>query len=230
MDKKTRFKAIFFDAGGTLFAPHPSVGEIYAEVARRYGCSVPHDGIERRFHQEWEKRDNHAKKTSDYQERQWWYELVYDIFLPFGGVTHFEAFFDELYDIFARPEYWKLFPEILDVISELKESGFVLGIVSNWDSRLLSLCQKLGLKEHFDFILASGLVGISKPHPGIFQEALRCSGALPHEVLHVGDSLEDDVHGPRGLGIHAVLVDRSGRREFDIPKIGSLSELFSIVF
>ena len=33
-------KAVFFDAGGTLFRPCPSVGHYYSKVASRYGCKV----------------------------------------------------------------------------------------------------------------------------------------------------------------------------------------------
>ena len=42
----SKFKAVFFDAGGTLLHPFPSVGEIYEEVASRYGCRVNANELE----------------------------------------------------------------------------------------------------------------------------------------------------------------------------------------
>ena len=33
-------QVIFFDAGGTLFRPYPSVGAVYAKVAAKHGVQV----------------------------------------------------------------------------------------------------------------------------------------------------------------------------------------------
>lgn len=223
---RAKFKAIFFDAGGTLFTPHPSVGEIYADVASSYGCSVEAKSIEKRFKEEWIKRDHKVHPTIHPQERDWWYGLVKDVFLNFEPIQEFELFFNELYDIFARPEYWKIFPEVKEVIQKLKALGFILGVVSNWDQRLIPLCEKLGLAGFFNFILASGMVGSSKPHRGIFEEALRLSQVQPHEALHIGDSLKDDVKGSSELGIHAILIDRSGERKYPVTTVKNLLEIF----
>lgn len=231
MNKGSRFKAVFFDAGGTLFKPYPSVGEIYAEVAARYGCQVSEELVELEFREEWMRRDRiPVDPTVMPQERKWWYDLVKDVFLKFGGVKDFDAFFHELYDIFAQPEYWQIFPEVEAVVQRLKNESLILGIVSNWDSRLVPLCEKLGLGKMFDFILASGIVGSSKPDAGIFNEALLRSKVQPYEVIHVGDSLKDDVEGSRRLGIMSVLLDRSGKKFYPVPTISSLSELIPLVF
>jgi putative hydrolase of the HAD superfamily len=231
LNKISRFKAVFFDAGGTLFTPYPSVGEIYSAVAARYGCSVSQEILETQFREEWIRRDRvPVDPTVMPQERQWWYDLVKDVFSNFGGVDDFESFFHELYDIFAQPEYWRIFPEVEEVIKHLKGADLVLGIVSNWDSRLIPLCDKLGFGKTFDFILASGIVGSSKPDAGIFQEALKRSGVEPHEVVHVGDSLKDDVEGSKRLGIMSVLLDRSGKKLYPVPTITSLTELIPLVF
>lgn len=229
--RHSRFKAIFFDAGGTLLVPHPSVGEIYSSVAAKYGCNVSPDVVENAFREQWERRDriHDPNLNAPPQERRWWYELVRDVFSRFDGVADYESFFEELYDIFARPEYWRLFPEAVQVVRALREQGYVLGIVSNWDERLIPLCEKLGLAALFDFILASGLVGSSKPHAGIFLEALKCSRVKPHEALHVGDSLKDDVQGPVRVGMNAVLIDRTGSLKYPVPTIRSLSEIFALL-
>ena len=229
MKMRPRFKAVFFDAGGTLFEPNPPVGVTYAETARKFGCHVSADELETRFRNEWEKKDQNPHLHGPVMERQWWYDLVKEVFDPFGGVPQFEDFFSELHDLFARPDYWQLFPEVDGVLQKLKSQGVVLGIVSNWDSRLLPLCEKVGIHDHFDFILASGIVGSSKPDPGIFQEALRRSQAAPHEAIHVGDSLKDDIQGSHRVGINAVLVDRSGRRKYPVPTIDNLKNLLPLV-
>ena len=231
MKKKPGFskvRAVFFDAGGTLFRPFPSVGEIYSEVAGRHGLQADSEEIEKRFHDLWQKRDGLASLTThsgEKEEKKWWRDLVGEVFSEFGKIQNFEAFFEELYDLFASPEVWRLFPDALPTLQELKKRGKIVGIVSNWDSRLFGICEGLGLAPHLDFILASAVVGAAKPHPKIFQEALKKARIAPEEALHVGDSLEDDVLGAQRAGIHAVFLDRKGNRASGAPTISALQFL-----
>ena len=207
------FDAIFFDAGGTLLYPHPSVGEIYERVARAYGSSACAADLDRAFRKVWFERDGMGSLEShsdEAKERRWWYETVQQVFTACGGINRFDEFFHELYDLFARPEVWRLYPETLEVIRELRRRKVCVAIVSNWDSRLFRLCDEFGLTEHFDFILASAVFGAAKPSPRIFEEALRRAGIRAEKAVHIGDSLADDIAGARRLGIHSVLIDRGG--------------------
>ena len=218
-------KAVFFDAGGTLFQPYPSVGEIYAEVARRHGLHADQKELETLFHALWKERDGLASlsgHSGEKEERKWWYGLVWDVFSKIGKFKDFDLFFEELYDWFARPEAWRLFPDVLPLFQELKKRGKIVGIVSNWDSRLFGICEGLGLTGHLDFILASAVVGAAKPHPKIFQEALRKAQVLPEEAVHVGDSLTDDVWGAEQVGIQPVFIDRLGSRTCKAPTMSQL--------
>lgn len=224
------FKAIFFDAGGTLLHPFPSVGEIYRRVAAQHGCKVDADATEKLFRESWLRRDglSHlASHSSEKIEREWWRALVYEVFETLGGFKDFEAFFTELYDTFARPECWKLYPGTLELLASLKKKKKTLGIISNWDSRLLILCKGLGLENHMDFILASAVFGASKPSPKIFEEALKRANVKPQEAVHIGDSFEDDIKGARGVGIHAILIERhpKHRKLEEVPTIHDLKEL-----
>lgn len=220
-------KAIFFDAGGTLFRPYTSVGQIYADTARRYGFSVSGDKVEEYFRAAWLRKSSLSALESTQNERTWWYELVYEVFSELGEMSDFDAFFDELHELFARPEVWSLFPEVVEVLKVLRQKGYILGIVSNWDSRLVPLCEKMNIHHHFDFILASAVVGSSKPHHGIFHEALKKSGVEPEEAIHIGDSIKDDYEGSSTLGIRALLLDRDGHHtEGVMERISSLNDIF----
>ncbi|MBU3759104.1 MAG: HAD-IA family hydrolase [Candidatus Omnitrophica bacterium] len=208
------FEAVCFDAGGTLLAPYPSVGEIYSRVAAVYGCQVSPEAVETQFHQAWVRADglsNLVSHSSEKIEKEFWKSLVAEVFAPFEGPRDFEGFFEELYERFARPECWRLFPETREVLKTLKSRGKRLCVISNWDSRLLTLCEGLGLMEYFDFILISAVFGASKPSRRIFDEAVRRFGVDPAGAVHVGDSLEDDVRGARGAGLEAVFLDRKKR-------------------
>lgn len=61
----------------------------------------------------------------------------------------------------------------------------------------------------------SGVVGVEKPDPRIYEAALQqaaggtgTGGVAPGEALHIGDSLRKDYAPARSLGMHALLLDR----------------------
>lgn len=221
-----KIKAVFFDAGGTLFQPQPSVGELYARTAVKHGMQVDPQKIESIFRAEFARRDKLESveaHRSEKNEKEWWRSLVKDVFAQVTELKNFETYFEELYDLFARAEAWNLYPEVIPLLETLKARKLILGIVSNWDHRLHSICAEMRLEHYFDFILASAVVGSAKPDSGIFKEALKRAGVAPREAVHVGDSVENDYHGAKNAGIHALLVERSGRVPEGVETIPSLS-------
>ena len=130
--------------------------------------------------------------------------------------------------MFRDGSNWKIYEDVIEsnILEKLKERNAVLGVISNWDSRLTSTLENLQLADHFNFILPSAVVGSAKPDKKIFEEALRLSGVAPHEACHIGDEIKTDVEGARNLGIHAILLDRDNRFDDSVqPKVRSLMEL-----
>jgi putative hydrolase of the HAD superfamily len=81
-----------------------------------------------------------------------------------------------------------------------------------------------------DFVVASAVVGSSKPHRDIFLYALGRAGVQAHETVYVGDSYLADVLGSRGAGLHPVLIDREGKAPaIDAPVVGALTDVLEIV-
>ena len=107
-------------------------------------------------------------------ERAFWKELVRRVFESHGGLDDFDRYFDHIYDVFRSKESWRVFEDVTEsgLLDQLKNNGIVLGVVSNWDSRLPEILKNTGLAPYFNFILASTVVGSAKPDAGIFQEAL----------------------------------------------------------
>jgi len=58
--------------------------------------------------------------------------------------------------------------------------------------------------DYFDFAFLAEDIGASKPAPDMFQAAIERSGVAPHDIAHVGDSLEHDVRGARDAGLRTV--------------------------
>lgn len=227
---KPKIKAVFFDAGGTLFKPYPSVGEIYAKAAASFGVECDPIKLEEAFYLFWKKRGGLASlgaETSEEKERMWWYTLVEEVFSRHGGIPEFEKFFHGLHRSFEEKELWEIFPEVPEVLRELRGRKIVLGVVSNWDLRLAKLLVNLGLRSHFDFFVSSSLCGATKPEAKIFKEALALAKVKPEEALHVGDTYEEDFVGAKAVGINVLLLDRNQNGQ-TVPKelsIGSLKEI-----
>jgi HAD superfamily hydrolase (TIGR01549 family) len=91
-------------------------------------------------------------------------------------------------------------------LARLKAAGLALGVVSNSEGRVEEALLAAGLRQYFDVVVDSALVGIEKPDPRIFQAALQALGVSPDETLYVGDLYEVDVIGARAAGIEPVLV------------------------
>ena len=62
-------------------------------------------------------------------------------------------------------------------------------------------------------IIDSGVVGVAKPDPRIFDHALQVVGATADRAVHVGDAYQYDVRGARAAGIRPILVDPLGIRD-----------------
>lgn len=106
----------------------------------------------------------------------------------------------------------------------------ILGVISNFDSRLLGILEGLGAAHWFEHIFVSSRVGHAKPDREIFQKALERHNLKAGEALHVGDSEEHDLLGATTAGLKGVLVERSGETESNLsPRITSLSSILSLL-
>ncbi len=112
----------------------------------------------------------------------------------------------------AVSNLWSVVPAgVPEALERLRAAGLGLVLVSNAEPDLPAFFDGLGLARRLDHLVVSGIVGVEKPDPGIFLEALRVSGADPAATVHVGDLYEIDVVGARAAGLRAVLVDPAGR-------------------
>ena len=227
----SKYKAVFFDVGGTLLRVEPSVGEVYAVYARPFGFKGSGKELNRLFHKEWINSggiESLGEKSGEQAERDFWKSLVFQVFEHSGGLENFEHYFEIIYEAFARKDHWHVFDDVIDsgILEKLKNSSITLGVVSNWDSRLHTILKGTGLAEYFDFILASAEVGSAKPDKKIFIEAIRRSGVKPAEVCHIGDDLRADIRGANSVGIEAILIDRNSKHEKNsLATISSFQEL-----
>jgi putative hydrolase of the HAD superfamily len=136
--------------------------------------------------------------------------------------------FERLWNHFARGESWTLYDDVLPVCQVLTQHRLMLGVASNFDDRLVSVCRHLlppGLCEN---VYYSAQVGYPKPSPEFFEAVQQRCGLAGHEMLMVGDDVESDFHGARAAGWHALWLDRDRTANTDIdPRLAihSLGDL-----
>jgi len=70
---------------------------------------------------------------------------------------------------------------------------------------LKQLLESYDLARHFDGFVFSDIVGHSKPHRAMFEDAARQMGVTLGEIVHIGDRDHNDVKGPQKLGMRAIL-------------------------
>jgi putative hydrolase of the HAD superfamily len=227
-------RVISFDAGFTLIYPEPPVGEVYAGIARRFGYSLDPREVQTRFEALWKDKSASAprEKIEAFADEERAYRWWRDIFLgslgegvaPVDG----DKMFPHCFHQFARGDHWRPYPEVPDTLKALRSLGFHLVMLSNWDRRLLQTLADLGLATFFTKIYISTLIGSSKPDPRAFQYGVKELGIPPRQILHIGDSWEEDILGAQRAGIRAIWLNRTGKSKSShpqIPFISSLAEL-----
>jgi putative hydrolase of the HAD superfamily len=127
--------------------------------------------------------------------------------------------------------HFTAYPDAPVALTGLRERGVALVVVSNWDVSLPAVLREVGLAEMVDAVVTSAQVASPKPDRAIFDAALTLMGVLPDRAVHVGDSIEHDVHGALSAGIRPVLLRREGAESDepppDVPTISSLAELLT---
>lgn len=227
-------RAVFFDAGQTLLEADPPVEEVYRRAFATHGVEADLEAVHHAVHATWREVDARRARGEERWggpdgETGFWRRFVEEVFGRSGGTGLPEPLLAGLIAHFREDRHWKVYPETRDVLSALRDAGMTLLVVSNWDSTLPRLLERLELSPFFDGVVVSAVVGSSKPSRAIFDEAVRLAGVPHAEALHVGDSLVDDYRGAQAAGLQAVLLDRRGRAPEGFETIRSLSELPSRV-
>jgi putative hydrolase of the HAD superfamily len=231
-------KAIFFDLDGTLRHSVPSGGEVFTDYVLTLGLHVNEEDRRRALRWEhfyWASSEDlrndllaHSAETENF-----WIEYSRRRLIALGAseawavevAPRISTHMGEVY----KPE--SIVPQdVRRSLPQLKESGYLLGVISNRDKPFQELLDDHGIGEFFDFSMAAGEVNIWKPEPGIFEHGLRRTNLSAQEVIYVGDNYYADVVGARAAGLQPVLYDPLGIfPEADCAVIKSFDELNSIV-
>lgn len=124
----------------------------------------------------------------------------------------------------------KLVPGCLETIRQLRESGFLVGLLTNRTQPIYKEMLDLGLDHELDLFLTGGQLDAFKPDPEFFHNALNLIHVHPQDALYVGDNFFADIQGAEKAALQPILIDPRGLYpENQWPTIGSISEILSLL-
>jgi HAD superfamily hydrolase (TIGR01549 family) len=226
-------RAVFFDVDFTLIYPGPTFrGEGYQRFCADLGIAVDAS----RFGRAVADASAILDEARDHiYEPALFHRYTAAIIRGMGGDgPAVDVCAEQIYEEWAVCRHFELYDDVPTTLGAIAERGMRIGLISNSHRCLSSFQSHFELEGLITAAVSSSDHGYMKPHPSIFEAALRLVGVPAGDAVMVGDSLAHDVEGARLVGMRGVLVRRSAdfgpgsasrRAAGDVPVIASLNEL-----
>ena len=197
-------KAVVFDAYGTLISTGTGSVEAAQKILDLHGSSVS----AKAFYADWkqyhrEHMDHLTQFVTEETIFRWDLEKLYVQYdLPGKAAEDVGIMLNTLGNRMA-------FPESKEVVERLKRSVTVcIGSTTDTEPLMRDLARS-GVTV--DRVFTSEGLRVYKPQKAFYEKILAVLSLHPEEVLFVGDSLTDDVYGPRQVGMKTCWVNRKGQ-------------------
>ena len=229
-----KYKNLFFDLDDTIWAFSQNARDTFEEVYQKYSFDRYFDSFDH-YYTLYQQRNTElwveygeGKITKDELNSQ-------RFFYPLQAVGVKDEALAERFsrDFFAIiPTKSVLMPHAKEVLEYLAPK-YNLYILSNGFQELQ--CHKMrsaGIDRFFKKIVLSDDIGVLKPWPEIFHFALSATQSEVRDSLMIGDSWENDVAGAKGVGMHQVFYNVTGKEELPFQPtyhISNLKELMQIL-
>ncbi len=223
--------AITFDCAQTLVKVDWQPAVLAVKSAKRAGIdfdTVPAAEIyERKLRTRWPEFMELNKRRDEKVLATFWRELTNDWLeeagMPVEKTDDVVKHANNL--LFGEgSEVFQLYDDVLPCLKALREGGFRMAVISNWDNSLHRTLRMFGLAEYFEHVVASMEEGVEKPDPRLFHITLDRLGVEPDKDIHVGDNPLDDWQGAKSAGMRALIIDRDNPEPSHV-RITSLAQL-----
>ena len=221
-----RFDALWFDAGGVLVLPDPTV---LAPLLAYYGGATELNCHRRAHYAAMAVKSAQGAQEVDWRE----YDRAY---VRAVGVDGDDV--EEAAAVLGQTRHAPLWrwavPESLAALRTLAERRVPMGVVSNASGQIESVLRRTGVCQvgpgagvAVRCVVDSHVVGVAKPDPRIFDHAAVHFPELERSrIAYIGDSVTMDVGGATAAGLHPLLLDPyDDHAGAAFERIGSLSEL-----
>jgi len=222
MQDNLRF--VFFDVGNTLLFPNRA--RILEPLYQRK--AVPNDEQLRQLEIEIKHKFDDIVEHGGRADHGFWSMFYIRLFEVLG--LEDDALRQQLVANTRNSANWdQPRPGTREALAKIRDK-YKTAVISNSDGKIAEVVARAGIADGFLSITDSGIVGKEKPHPLIFQTALKSVAARPEESLYVGDVYSVDYRGATKAGMRAVLFDVPGAyRDKGVPRVESLEELLGML-
>ena len=219
MDMTKRYKAVFFDLGGTLriaLLEEPWMKHARRKMAEIAGSPMPYEEfyqmIEERYepYRKWALGEN--KESND--EELWCKWL-----LPDYDPARIKQVCHELSFQYRQCKGRRVVVDGgVEVIKGLHERGYKLGIISNLigENEVPDWLEEDGLDQYFDSVVLSSVCGLRKPCFEIYQLAAREMGVELSECVSVADNIKRDIPGAKKAGVGCNIIFSSPEKKHPV--------------
>ncbi|MEJ2733425.1 MAG: HAD-IA family hydrolase [Anaerolineae bacterium] len=227
MNTEYRFDMVIFDAGGTLFGlTDPAPFQRFLAQAGLPASDEDAEGFHRRLISIIVALRDQAQGlgAEGAELNRWWRTIFRQAWPGRSDVA------EEMLRWLHAGRFDCLFADVMPALEALQDLGMPMAVLSNFDTHLYDILNRLDLRRFFEFVVVSAEVGLAKPDSRIFDLVADRANRPPQRLLYVGDHVGDDIEGAQEAGFDAVLIDRRNRQpEVLCPRIGNLSELVDYV-
>lgn len=187
-------RAVIFDMFETLITHYNSALYFGAQMAEDAG--IPEDLFQLLWHPTEDERSI-GKVTFD--------EVLEMILLK--NDCYSETLLKKIVEkrIAAKEECFRqVHSEIIPMLSNLKERGYLVGLISNCFSEEAVVIRKSEMFAYFDAAYLSFEQGVQKPDEEIFYRCMKDLSVKPEECIYIGDGGSYELETAQKLGMQAV--------------------------
>ena len=215
-------KALFFDVGNTLLFPNRKL-MLHALHERQI---FPSEELLRKIECQTKSEFDSLLESHSAIDHGFWH-IFYSRLLRELQLSDASLHSDLVSRTRVSANWSEIRPGTRESLQRLAQK-YRLAVISNADGKIADVLARCGIADCFESITDSGIVGKEKPHPAIFDAAVRTMGVSAKESLYVGDVYSIDYLGATSFGMQSILFDVAGAyRDRGLPRVDSLEALES---
>ncbi|WP_435180111.1 HAD family hydrolase [Halorussus sp. AFM4] len=230
------YRAVFWDIGGVVLDPD-SVREAHEQFVRRVVAEqAPETAVEAEIEladavETWRTAVGEYFRARDGTEfrsaRTAYHRAVEAVVGEPIPEAEWRPLFEDATAGTLRPE-----PGAVETVERLAETDRHVGVVSDVDTEEgLRILSEFGVRDRFDSITTSEMVGRTKPDAAMFETALEEAGLSSDaaaEAVMIGDRYDHDMAGAKEVGLTTVAYGAAAGPAVDY-RVEDLREVLDVV-